>query len=439
VRGLALAGALAAGMTTPAAAHAVQQAAPPVQDIVATAGDDDDPLTVYLVTAAPGEAVWERFGHNALWIHDARTGEDVVWNWGLFSFSQAGFIPRLVRGEMMYWMGGFPLEATLGEYRAQGRDVWAQELALTPEQELELDRLVRLNALPENRFYRYDYYRDNCSTRVRDMLDAVLGGAIRSTFEPVETGVSWRWHTLRLLDETPVWRTGLQIVLGNPGDERIDAWQEMFLPMRLRARVADMTVDGPDGTPRALVVAERRLLEGALPAPRVEPRSRAVAFLLAGLVVGGGVLVLARAAAGGARGARWSLAALLVVWGVVAGVVGVVLTAAYLTDHVFWFANENLLLATPLHLGVGTAGLMLFQRRSAPRWTVALARLLAGLSLFGLALKPLPGFDQGNADILAFALPINVAAAVALAWMARARGWVPAPGAEAATGVAGGT
>ena len=60
-----------------------------------------DPLRVFLVTMGPGEEVWNRFGHNAIWIHDDRTGEDLVWNWGIFSFSQVGFVPRLIRGEMI--------------------------------------------------------------------------------------------------------------------------------------------------------------------------------------------------------------------------------------------------------------------------------------------------------------------------------------------------
>ena len=122
-----------------------------------------DPLSVYLVTAEPGEAVWERFGHNGIWIHDARTGQDIFWEWGLFSFSQTGFIPRLVRGTMLYSMGGRELSRALEVYRRQGRNVWAQELALTPEQAAALDRFVRNNARPENRQYVYNYYLDNLS------------------------------------------------------------------------------------------------------------------------------------------------------------------------------------------------------------------------------------------------------------------------------------
>jgi hypothetical protein len=390
-----------------------------------------DSLTVYLMTMGPGEQVWERFGHNAIWIHDARTGEDVVWNWGLFSFSQAGFIPRLARGEMMYWMGGFSLGATLAEYEAAGRPVWVQELALTPAQEAELDRLIRLNARPENVYYRYDYYRDNCSTRVRDMLDAVLGGRLRSTFEAEPTGTTWRWHTLRLLDEAPLPRIGVQLVLGNPGDEPIDRWQEMFLPMKVRAAVAELQVPDPDGRPRPLVVREVQLLEGRAVDEPAEPGSRAPGRLLVGLLAASMVLGLAGWARKGSVAARRLLALVVAGWGASAGVVGLVLTGAYLTDHTFWYANENLLQMNPLHLLLGVVGVMLLTRRTTPGWGARVARWVAALALLGLLLKPLPGMDQGNLEIVAFALPLNLAVAWALTRLVRPGGeWSEARSAE---------
>jgi hypothetical protein len=426
---LALAGlaGLAAGAAPGVAQDAPTQDAPPLEQ----PADAGDPLTVYLMTMGPGELVWERFGHNAIWIHDARTGEDVVWNWGLFSFSQAGFIPRLVRGEMMYAMGGFRLDSTLAEYADAGRAVWVQQLRLTPAQSAELDRLIRLNAEPENRFYRYDYYLDNCSTRVRDLLDAVLGGSLRAAYEPLPTGTTWRWHTLRLLDEARWPRTGVQLVLGNPGDESIDRWQEMFLPMKVRAAVAELTVPDAEGRPLPLVVREMQLLEARSAAPPAEPRSRVVAFLLAGLLAGAALAGLAAlAAARGGAPLRWLAGLAVALWGALGGVVGMVLVGAYLTDHHFWYANENLLQASPLHLVVGAAGLLLLVRRSAPAWGVRVARWAAALSLLGLVVKPLPLFDQGNLEIVALALPLNLAAAWALARLARPS--APDAGARAA-------
>ena len=101
----------------------------------------------------------------------------------MFSFEEPGFLRRFVRGEMDYWMEGFDSERLLRAYAAADRSIWVQELDLTPEQMGALYEFEEWNERPENRFYRYDYYRDNCSTRVRDAIDRVLGGRLRESAE----------------------------------------------------------------------------------------------------------------------------------------------------------------------------------------------------------------------------------------------------------------
>lgn len=375
--------------------------------------DVDDPRRVYLVTMAPGLEVWNRFGHNALWIHDEETGQDLVWNWGLFAFDQVGFIPRLIRGQMLYSMGGFTLENTIAQYRAEGRDVWAQELALTPAQKADLDRFVRTNAQPANRDYYYDYYLDNCSTRVRDALDTVLGGAIERHFSGMESGTTWRWHTRRLLRPAPWAYGGVALVLGQPGDEAISAYEEMFLPMQLRAHLAGLFVEQRDGSMRPLVVGETQLVEGRLDPEPTEPVTTWPRYLLAGLVGAALVLGAGAAASRGAAG-RVVAAVPLAIWSLAAGVAGVVLVAAYLTDHTFWYRNENVLQISPLSLAVAVLVLGAVVRPRLVGPAARVARWIAVLSVAGLAAKVLPFFHQGNAEILALAVPVNLAVAVAL-------------------------
>ncbi|MEJ2540594.1 MAG: DUF4105 domain-containing protein [Gemmatimonadota bacterium] len=369
----------------------------------------EDPLTVYLVTAEPGEAIWERFGHNGLWIHDDRTGEDVFWEWGLFSFSQRGFIPRLARGTMLYSMGGRPLSRALAVYRRQDRNVWAQELALTPDQERSLDQFVRNNALPENRQYIYDYYRDNCSTRVRDALDLVLGGRLRAEFAGEETGRTWRWHTRRLLRPAPLADAGLQIVLGSPGDREIDAWQEMFLPMKLRERVASAVVPLENGDTVPLVRGEMRLVEGiGGPGPQ-EPAHRFPFAVVLGVLLGLWTALLGWWAARSTLGRR-ALGLWMVAWGGVLGSIGMILAVAWLfTDHVFWRWNENLLMANPVLLAVPFLALPLLAGREPPRRLLDLLRWVSWIALAAVALKLVPGiFVQQNWGIVAALVPSHL-------------------------------
>ncbi|HZD06195.1 MAG TPA: DUF4105 domain-containing protein, partial [Longimicrobiales bacterium] len=341
---------------------------PPPQGARAPAGSS---LRIYLLTAGPGDAVWERFGHNALRIVDEAAGTDVSWNWGLFSFDQEGFVLRLLRGTMLYWMGGFPTEATLQEYRATDRAVWAQELDLTPAEKEAVQASVLESYRPENRYYRYDYYRDNCSTRIRDILDAALGGRIRAaTRRP--TATTYRWHTRRLLRDVPWAYAGIELVLGNRADEPITGWQEMFIPMKLRSHLSGLTVER-DGSEVPLVKEERLLLPSDRgPVPDAPP-FRLPVFLVVGLLWGGLVLLLGRAAAAGAWLPRAGLVLVAGLWSVVAALAGLVLLGAWaFTDHVFWGWNENVLQVDPLSAGLVVGLTVLLVRPRLPTWVPGL-------------------------------------------------------------------
>ena len=89
-------------------------------------------FSFHLLTAEPGDALWELFGHNALLVRDSATGHETAYNFGLFDFGAPGFAARFVRGQMLYWADTMPPAAMLARYREQDRRVWAQELDLEP-------------------------------------------------------------------------------------------------------------------------------------------------------------------------------------------------------------------------------------------------------------------------------------------------------------------
>ena len=142
-------------------------------------------LRVSLITVGAGPVVYEMFGHNAIRIQDPARGVDVSYNWGMFDTSEEGFFWRFLLGDWQYWMAGLSSEGMIAHYVASDRGVVEQELDLTPDQRLTLLGMAELNARPENAWYRYQYFLDNCSTRVRDALDMVLGGRLRDRFGEV--------------------------------------------------------------------------------------------------------------------------------------------------------------------------------------------------------------------------------------------------------------
>ena len=389
--------------------------APTRTPVAAEPGSD---LTVYLMTMGVGKEIWEQFGHNAIWFHVDRPASsggptDIVYNWGIFDFSQPNFIPRFLQGRMLYSMGGYSLESTMEQYRQIDRSVWVQELDFTNQQKVALRDFVLWNARPENANYYYDYFRDNCSTRVRDALDRPLGGMLHATFSGRPTGHTYRWHTLRLTQSDRWLASGMDLGLGRPSDREISAYEEMFLPMRLQEYVREIRVPGPDGTSRPLVKSERTLYESTrYREPSVPPRWTGP-FLLIGLALAALIAGAGWRAARGGRGARLGAGVVFSLWSLVAGVLGLLLFLLWtVTHHTFAHRNENLLLVHPLWFALVVLAPLAAIRQRDSTATRRLVYLFAALALVAPLLHLVGLSRQSNLEIIALTLP----PILAMAW-----------------------
>ncbi|HWA40837.1 MAG TPA: DUF4105 domain-containing protein, partial [Gemmatimonadales bacterium] len=359
---------------------------------------------ISVLTAGAGAEVWERFGHNMIRVQNSATGEDVAYNWGMFSFRQENFIGRFLMGRMKYWMQGIPMGVIFRQYTHADRTLIDQRLTLTPAERVALVRFLEWNAREENKYYRYDYYLDNCSTRLRDALDRVLGGAIQAGTGSAPSGTTFRQETRRLtVGDLPLY-TGLMLGLGPPTDRPISQWEEMFLPVRMMVRLRGVQVRDSAGLPAPLVASEDTLyLSGRYTEPAGGARR---VPLYAGIGLGVGLLLLL---AGRARRPRLFLA----LGGLVALVVG--LGGALLTflmgftDHAVTYGNENALLVSFLALVL--AFVLRPATHGAPRaGTLAsgLAVAVMGLAVVALLLKVILPGHQDTWETLALMLPIDL-------------------------------
>src|SRR5262249_1604143 len=157
------------------------------------------------------------------------------------------FIGNFIRGRMTYWMEGDDWAGTRKMYAGANRSMWLQETNLTPQQRIDLIKKLQQNALPENKFYRYDYFRDNCTTRVRGALDGAVGGEIQRQLKAVPTDTTYRWHTRIGMAEYFWLYTGLDLVMGPMTDRKLSAWEESFLPMKLMSHLENVTIDDGKG------------------------------------------------------------------------------------------------------------------------------------------------------------------------------------------------
>jgi hypothetical protein len=357
----------------------------------------DDGAEAWLVTFGPGEIYWERFGHNAIWLREPEAGLDHTFNFGYFDFDQENFLLRFLRGRMLYFSLAQSADGEFEFYRQYDRSIRAQKLNLSPVQYRRLRDYLINETRPENRDYHYDYYLNNCSTRIRDALDLALDNALSERTRVMPAGLNFRDHTRRLTQMQFWYYLGLEIGLGQPVDRPVTRWDEMFIPMVVADELADMSAQGEP----PLLAADTMLFAPLAPEPTAAPTSTWQRYLALGLAVA--VLTWL---SGKFMPPAW-LDGLSLAWLMINASIGLVLAGLWLfTDHAVTRPNANLLLFNPLML---LALLPLLRSLGAA--------LLAGGTAIAWVLFLYPA-HQYNLDVLALATPINLAMA-AYFWRAR--------------------
>lgn len=217
-----------------------------------------DSIRISLLTCAPGSEIYALFGHTAIRYENLTNKEDLVFNYGMFSFNTPNFVMRFVKGETDYQLGVIEYPYFEGEYAMRGSSVYQQELNLTPE---EKDRIVRLlfeNYHPANRVYRYNYFYDNCTTRARDKVEQGIDGKV---VYPKSGNIHTFRSIVREYTEGHEWSAfGIDLCLGSEADEPIDERKQMFAPFYMLDFARGAMIHRVD-TVVPLVKSEKKLLD----------------------------------------------------------------------------------------------------------------------------------------------------------------------------------
>lgn len=199
---------------------------------------------VSVLTMGPGRELYTSFGHTAIWIEDPATGIDNVYNYGTFDFRAAGFYWKFIRNTQPYYLSVYPFRYTIAEAQADNRWLTEQVLNVSATQKQRLFDLLETNARPENREYFYKFFFDNCSTRPRDVIRAVVGEPFPWPQLPELGGKSFRQWMNGCLDHQPWARLGMNIAIGRPSDAEATREQAMYLPENLMKGLAKAKVGG---------------------------------------------------------------------------------------------------------------------------------------------------------------------------------------------------
>ena len=297
--------------------------------------------TISVITCGPyQEAVYFAFGHSAIRVMDSVAGFDYVFNYGVFDFNQPNFYLNFARGYNYYLLGAYDYQHFKSSYIEDNRFIHEQILNLTPAQKEKVYNYLIWNAQPENRSYRYDYFYDNCATRVRDVFAKVLDKDVKFDGSYITTEYSIRQLTDVYLKQQPWGDLGIDIGLGLPMDKIASPYEYMFLPAYIESGFDHATISNDSAT--VPLVKEKKIV--------YESRPEEVSGLPHPLYVFGAVALIALIlCARDFRNQNISGWFDVLLFGS-AGLLGILLLMLwFLTDHKAAANNLNLLWALPTH------------------------------------------------------------------------------------------
>jgi hypothetical protein len=194
-----------------------------------------------LITCTPGNETYNIFGHSAIRLKDPALRLDFVYNYGTFNFETPNFVMKFVRGKLMYGLSKNQYKPFENVYVAEGRGVAEQIIILDAEQKQKLFEYLETNYLPENREYLYDFFYDNCATRIRDVLRNALGDV---KIPEVKATRRFRSYLDEYLVDDPWLNFGIDLILGLESDKLCSAEHQMFLPDYLSSNMDKVTFNG---------------------------------------------------------------------------------------------------------------------------------------------------------------------------------------------------
>lgn len=310
-------------------------------------GQDSSRLQISLLTCSPGEELYSTFGHSAFRIVDSSkvnfngSFDDVVYNYGTFYFDEPGFYMKFMRGKLNYYLSTDNFQNFVASYQQEKRGIIEQVLNLTGEEKLRIKNFLAKNMEPQNRAYKYDFFFDNCTSRLKDIIKREKDSSFcKRPVMPVGTTFREAIHHY-LRSGKKYWsELAIDILLGEPCDAQMTPEQMHFLPDMLMMSLDDHDHEHSDNR---LILSEKKLYD-------YTPEKNnnviftpwAVFSLILGIVV---VLSLMKN-----YRVKYILNSVDSIFFFLVGLLGIILVLMWFgTDHIMTKKNFNLLWALPTH------------------------------------------------------------------------------------------
>jgi hypothetical protein len=196
----------------------------------------------YLLTCGPGTETYSIYGHSALRIVIPEKHSDTVYNWGVFDFSTPNFVWKFAKGRLDYLLIDESLHGFLQEYFFDHRYVYSQKININQDETRKLVSLINENLKPENIKYRYDFFYDDCSTRIRDLLEKSIGQKL--IYPPLETDriPTFRDLVAKYQNPYPWYKFGVDLIMGSTSDKKAVFRDRMFLPIDMKDELSKSVI-----------------------------------------------------------------------------------------------------------------------------------------------------------------------------------------------------
>ena len=325
---------------------------------------------IHVVTCGPFQGeLYSAFGHSAFRVYDYATGIDWIYNYGVFDFNQPNFYLNFARGNLNYKLGVHDYAPFRDHYIENNRFIHEQQLYLTSEQKQKLFDFLEWNALPENQSYQYDYFYDNCATKIRDVMQHVFGDTVKFDDTYIQTNYTIRDLTELYLKHQPWGDLGIDICLGLPMDKKASPYEYMFLPDYIESSFDHATIN--NSSTSSPLVKEKIITYQSQP-------EKFVFSIFHPWIVFGFILIIGAGLTyydfKRRKLSKWFDTLL---FGMV-GLLGLLLLLLWIaTDHNAAAKNFNLLWALPTHL----ATLVYFWKLNKPKWLSSYFRIVSMLQL----------------------------------------------------------
>lgn len=198
---------------------------------------------ISLITCGVGDELYSTFGHSAIRIVDNAFHTDFVYNYGMFNFSEPNFYQKFLKGKLLYYVAKEDFNNFVANYEYDKRSVVEQVLDIDETQAMEVFNLLETNLLEENKYYKYDFLFDNCSTRIRDIFNKAFGPKLVYASVLKDNQVSYRSILNQYLANKPWERFGINLLLGARVDDNMTEQTAMFLPDMLHNALDQAKLD----------------------------------------------------------------------------------------------------------------------------------------------------------------------------------------------------